>query len=227
MDERAQELLERIQRWALPEGPIECKGTWLRQVGEMRLGPDRPWFPFEGEQWFEGDGIEFRWKARARLAPLLRASVTDAFQGERGLLFARVLGILPMARSRGPATDKGEAMRGIAELPWRPMGFRESRRLIWRVHAPGRLHATYDDGRTRATVEFQVDQEGKVLGCIASDRPRPLGRMAMDTTWTTKASDYREFDHFRIPIRAEAAWVLPLGSFTYWRAEITDFKALR
>ena len=107
MDERAQELLERLRRAAMPEGPIECKGTWLRQVGEMRLAPDRPWFPFEAEQWFEGDGIEFRWKARAKMAPLLRASVTDAFQGGRGLLVARLLGVLPVARSRGPATDKG------------------------------------------------------------------------------------------------------------------------
>ena len=48
----------------------------------------------------------------AYIAPSVRAHVIDSFEGKRGMLTARVLGFVPVARSRGPATDKGEAMRG-------------------------------------------------------------------------------------------------------------------
>jgi len=63
MQELARGLLERIRRFAMPESMVACRGSWLRQEGQMRLAPDRPWLPFEAEQWFEGSGIDFRWKA--------------------------------------------------------------------------------------------------------------------------------------------------------------------
>jgi hypothetical protein len=105
-------LLERIRRCAMPDGTFECQGTWLQQEGEMRFTPNRPWLPFRAKQRFPGTGIDFRWEAQVRIAPSVRAHVIDSFEGGRGMLTARVLGFVPVARSRGPATDKGEAMRG-------------------------------------------------------------------------------------------------------------------
>jgi hypothetical protein len=124
---QASDLLERTRHCAMPEGTIACRGTWLRQEGEVRFAPNRPWLPLRAEQWFRGGGIDFRWEARVRMAPLVYAGVVDCFERGRGMLTARVLGIVPVARSWGPATDKGEAMRGLAELPWRPFAFAKLR----------------------------------------------------------------------------------------------------
>jgi hypothetical protein len=44
----------------------------------MRFAPDRPWLPFRAEQTFTGDGIDFRWEAQVRMAPLVRARVVDS-----------------------------------------------------------------------------------------------------------------------------------------------------
>jgi len=226
MDARAQELLDRIRCFAMPQGTIACRGTWLRQVGEMRFASDRPWFPFEAEQWFDGGGIDFRWKARAKMAPFVRATVTDAFEQGQGRLVARLFGVLPVAQSRGPETDTGEAMRGLAELPWRPYAFRESRWVTWSLMASGRLRGTYIEGGTRVSVEFDVDADGRVRGGFAPGRPRMVGKAVVETPWTGTFSDYVDFDQVRVPSRAEAAWVLPEGPFTYWRAKVTDFKVL-
>ena len=227
MEEPAHGLLERIQHFAMPEGVVECRGTWLRQVGEMRFAPDRPWLPFQAEQWFEGSGIEFRWQARVRMAPLVRAKVVDSFEGGRGALEARLLGIIPVARSRGPATDKAEAQRGLAELPWRPFAFREGPCLTWEARAADKLRAAFDDGRTNATVEFNLDAEGRVLGAAASNRPRVVGKSVVDTAWSGAFSEYRMFDRLRVPTHAEVTWRLPEGPFTYWRGRITEYRALR
>ena len=105
-------LLARIERFSMPSGPVRCRGSWLRQQGEMRFAPDRPWLPFEAEEWFLGSGVDFRWQAKVRMAPLFTASVVDTFQGGRGRLTARILGVFSVARSRGEATDKAEALRG-------------------------------------------------------------------------------------------------------------------
>ncbi len=220
-------LLERVRRFAMPEGADVCRGTWLRQRGEMRLARDGPWMPFEAEQSFEGSGIDFRWQARVRMAPLVRARVVDGFEHGRGALTAKVLGVIPVARSRGPATDVGEALRGVAELPWRPFAFREAPSFTWEAPDPDTLRVTYDDGGTRATLEFEVDGEGRVLGAAASSRPRLVGRAVANTPWSGAFGEYRTFDGLRVPTVAAVTWHLPEGPFTYWRGRVLDFRVLR
>ena len=220
-------LLERVRRFAMPEGPVECRGTWLRQQGEMRFAPDHPWLPFDAEEWFEGDGIDFRWEARVRMAPLLRAEVVDEYEAGRGRLVARILGIIPLARSQGPVADKGEALRGLSEIPWRPFGFRESPRFIWDAPAADRLRAHFNDGRTQVTGEFEVDAEGRVLGGGASSRPRMVGKSVVDTAWSGAFREYHLFEGLRVPTAAEATWNMPEGPFTYWRGRVTEFRVLR
>jgi hypothetical protein len=219
-------LLERIRHYAMPDGAFECQGTWLRQEGEMRLAPERPWLRFAAEEWFPGAGIEFRWWAKVRMAPFLRARVLDSFEGGRGMLTARVLGF-PIAESRGPATDKGEAMRGLAELPWRPFAFRDAPCLTWETVATDKLRGIFDDGSTQVAVEFEIDGEGCVLGGVASSRPRVVGKSLVETAWSGTFGGYRLFDGLRVPTTAEATWHLPEGPFTYWRGRVIDFRVLR
>ncbi len=226
MDHPTVELLERIRRFSMPGGAVECGGTWLRQVGEMRFAPDRPWLPFEAEQWFPGDGIDFRWRARVRMAPLLRATVVDAFEHGQGLLVARVLGLVPVARSRGPETDVGEAMRGLAELPWRPFAFREGPPFGWEARGASGLGATFDDGRTRVAVELEVDGDGCVRGVSVPGRPRGVGKATVATPWSGRFSEYRVLGGLRVPTAAEVSWTLPAGPFTYWRGRVTDLRLL-
>jgi hypothetical protein len=193
----------------------------------MRFAPGRPWMPFKAEQWFRGGGIEFRWQAWMRMAPLIRARVIDSFEGGRGRLMALVFGLVPVANSRGPTTDKGEAMRGLAELPWRPFAFRETPQLRWEITRTGKLRATFDDRRTQAAVEFEVDDEGKVRGGGTSSRARMVGKSLVETAWSGAFREYKMFDSVRVPTIAEATWHLPDGPFTYWRARVTDFRVLR
>jgi hypothetical protein len=226
MNEKAREVLERIRRYAMPDGEIECRGTFLRQEGEIRLAPDRPWLPFKAEQWFDGASIDFRWKAWAEMGPLLRIRAVDSFEAGRGALTVSAFGVVPIVRSLGPATDKGEALRGLAELPWRPFAFGEAPYLTWEAAGADKIRAIFDDGKTQAVAEFEVDAGGRVLGG-AANRPRSEGRSAVETKWSGVFGEYRMFGGMRVPASAEAAWHLPEGQFTYWRGRVTEFMVLR
>ncbi len=220
-------VIERVRRFAMPHGDVGVRGTWLRQRGEMRFAPDRRWVPFDAEQLFDGSGIDFRWVARVRMAPVVSASVVDAFQNGAGSLVARLLGIIPVARARGPETDAGEALRGLAELPWRPMAFRQAASLSFEAISPDRLRATFDNGKTCAAVEFDVDEDGRVLSVAAPSRPRVVGKHVMNVPWSGTFRDYQEFDGARVPTAAEVTWHLPEGPFTYWRGRVTEFRLIR
>ena len=100
MARTAEEMLEGVRRNALPRTAGEGRGTWLRQRGEIRLGSGK-WVPFRAEQRFDAVDLGFRWVAKARMAPLLRATVTDGFEHGRGFFEVRMFGF-PIQRAGGP-----------------------------------------------------------------------------------------------------------------------------
>lgn len=226
MQEQFHNLLERIRSCAMPEGPIECRGTWVRQSGEMRLAPGRPWVPFEAQEWFSGPGVDFRWQTWFRMAPLLPARIIDEFEAGKGSLTVSIFGLLPVVRARGVSIDKSEALRGLAELPWRPFAFREEPWLTWEAAAPAKLRAIFDDGKTNVSAEFDIDSTGQILGGSAT-RPRLAGKSFLDTTWSGSFGEYRMYDGLRVPSVAEVVWHLPDGLFPYWRGRIVEFRILR
>jgi hypothetical protein len=219
-------LVERIRDYAMPAGAIACRGTWLRQEGEMRFSPEKPWMRFHAEQWFPGNGIDFYWKAWVRMNALIRIRVIDSFADGKGSLTAAAFGVVPVARSRGPATDKGEAMRGLAELPWRPFAFGEASPLTWESAGNEELRVRFATARTRAAVLFEVDSAGRVQSALAPDRPRIVDGKAAETAWSGVFDDYRTFSGIRVPTFAQAAWLLPEGPFTYWRGRVSEFRVL-
>ncbi len=221
---QTQELLALVRRYCLPDEIPAIHGTWLRQRGEMRFAPDRPWMPFAAEQTFPGPGINFRWRARVKMKPLLAVRVVDAFLDGRGGLRASLLGLLPVAHAGGPAANRAEAQRGLAELPWRPQAFGEAENCTWESPDAETLRATFDDGTTTASVDFQIGYEGKVLGARVSSRARIVGKDTIPTAWSGVFGKYRRFDRVLIPSTAEAIWHLPDGPFPYWRAEVTDYR---
>ncbi len=91
----------------------------------------------------------------------------------------------------------------------------------------GKLAAAFDDGRTRAAVEFTVDDKGQVLGASAPDRPRAVGKLSVETPWSGSFGEYRTFDRVRIPSEAEVSWHLAEGQFTYWRGRILEARIER
>jgi hypothetical protein len=142
------------------------------------------------------------------------------------MLAAWVFGFIRIVRSRGPVTDKGEVMRVLSELPWRPFAFGEVQPLAWEALEGDKLRASFNDGTTHAAVIFDVDREGRVLGGVGADRPRLVGKSVVETGWPGTFGEYRMFDGVRIPTVAEAVWHLPDGPSTCWRGHVTEFRVL-
>ena len=77
------------------------------------------------------DRVEFSWRARFPLAPLVTLRVHDWYRAGESALEIRLFG-LPLKRLRGDAVTRGEAMRYLAELPWAPAAMALNTELEWR-----------------------------------------------------------------------------------------------
>jgi hypothetical protein len=197
----------------------------LTQEGLMWLRPGGPPRPFSATQEISVDRVEFTWRARFPLLPLLSLHVLDGLAAGAGELDVRFLG-LTLQRQRGPETSVGEAMRYLAELPWAPHAMTCNRDLHWRQDGPRSLAVSTPVAGQPTEVTFELDQAGDIVQASSAARPYRQGNAWTLAGWTGTFARYRTLGGIRMPTRAEVSWLLPEGRFVYFQARIRSAIAL-
>jgi len=197
-------------------GDGRARGVRLAQRGAMRMKPGGQWLDFSATQWMATREAAFVWRARVRMGPLLMVSVEDAYEDGRGRLDARLWGIVPVARGRGPDVDQGEVQRYLAELAWNPMAMAHNPALRFEERPDGSVRVTC--GPPAAHVDLFFDDAGDLVRTYTETRP--YGDQGA-TPWEGTFSRYRTLGGLRVPTHGEVRWLLPSGPFSYWRADLT------
>jgi hypothetical protein len=210
-------LLLDYYRRCVPDPPAEPRGTVFEQTGEIKLDPARPWTPFAAEQTHSAERVEFVWRARFKMAPLVTGVVEDAYEDGAGRLDAKLWSLVRIAHARGPEVDRGEAQRYLAELAWCPMAIVHNDELEFAQTADDVVRVWAGDEETYVDLAF--DSNGDIAGARAV-RPRDPDL----TPWEGRFTHYRDFGGIRAPSKGEVHWELEDGPFVYWRAEITSLR---
>src|SRR5208282_4073214 len=178
MQEQTRGLLERIRRFAMPEGEFKCGGVRLRQEGEMRLAPDRPWLPFWAEQWFACANVDFQWRAWMRMKPFMSVRVVDSFQNGRGTLIVSAFGLVRIVRSQGARDRQGRGSTRPCRVSMAPI--RVSRGGIFDLGSRGRRQTSRKIRRWQDPSDWRVPDRPRGEGAGRHNRPsthrRKIGR---------------------------------------------------
>lgn len=208
----------------LPGGAETPSRVRLTQTGEMVRRPGERPLEFTALQVLEVRTVEFEWRAAFGPNRFVRLSVVDRYRDGEGLLAARVWGLVPVMRSTGPDTDRGEAMRYLSELPWVPHAIGSNPQLSWRELEDGSVEVSTPVGGRPVTVRLSLDEAGLISG-VSGIRPRLAGKTSIETRFVGSFGDYVELGGIRVPGSAEVSWELPEAPFTYWRGELTSLSA--
>jgi hypothetical protein len=203
------------------QGSTTC--VHLKQTCEMRLSRGADWQPMTAQQSIAIRSAGFVWEARLAKGPLTVVRVLDAFTGGTGRLHVRLLGSIPIANALGPDTDRGEAMRYLAELPWAPDAMLHNPQLHWNVLGPKTVEVGLALPDGLATVRFTLDEAGDVVQVDAS---RPVGEKPGEPKlrpWRCHLGDYARLGGRRIPQTGEAGYLYDDGYEAYWRGRIVDY----
>jgi hypothetical protein len=225
MDPTASEILERVRHFALPGPTGPAWGMRLRQTGEIRLNLNRPWRSFEAHEDIDARKLEFRWAAKVRVAPMVHATMTEAFQDGHGSTEGRLLGV-QVQRAAGAEIDATQLIRLMSELIWCPMALGHPDLVFDSVDSRTLRVGLKHDGALRR-VTIRVDDVGRVLEAKAEGRPRLIGKATLAADWFGRFGDYKELDGVRMPVTSELAWALPDGRFTYLRGRIVEAGLIR
>jgi hypothetical protein len=203
---------------------VTVLGVRLRQRGLMWTRPGARPMRFVAVQQMAAGRVAFRWRARFGAGPLRPFVVTDAYEDGAGRLEGRLAGVR-LFRAAGPDVDRAQVMRYLAELAWLPDP-RAHPEVRWTDLGPDEAEVAADSAGGRAAVRLRLGAGGDVLEASAPDRPRSVDDGSVPTPWRGVFSDHGELGGVRVPRRAEVAWELPEGRFTYWRAEVTALEVV-
>jgi hypothetical protein len=216
-------LAQRYLGRALLEDRAGPESVRVEQTGEMWMKPGGRSRRFRAIEEFSVKAVQFTWEARFPLGPLLAMHVLDQYANGQGLLEGRFLG-RPLMRQSGSATNEGEAMRYLAELPWVPYAIRSNRELEWNEIDARTLEVATQVGQSRVAVRLGFDEAGDLIRAWTDARPHPEGEIFVPRPWGGVFYDFEVVGGLRIPRCAEVAWELPGGLFTYWQGEVSSVQ---
>lgn len=214
-----------------PGQPLVASAQVVHE-GEFDLGRDAPnWRPFRSQQWVAARGRPgFVWDARIAMLPLAPVHVHDAYVDGRGVLEAKLLGLVSVMRAEpSSALDQGELMRWVAEAAWYPTALLPSQGAQWSVAPDSSVRLAFADGDVRVSFRVTFDSAGRIAAVRAEDRFRETDAGPVPTPWEGRFWNYVRRDGMWVPLEGDVRWLLPEGPRAYWRGRITqlDYRFAR
>ena len=167
----------------------------------------------------------FDWDGRIAIMPGVHVRVHDAYVAGEGILHAAVLGVAPVADSRGSGEiARGELMRFLAEAAWYPTALLPGQGIRWEAVDDQSARATLKDGDLSVTLLFRFGGDGLIDTVHAEARGRMVNGTPAPTPWQGRFWNYAVRDGMRVPLDGEVAWLLPEGPMPYWRGHVTDLR---
>lgn len=205
-----------------PGQPLILRAEFAHE-GRFDMGRGAPaWKAFTSGQTVSAARPGFLWDGRIALFPGLPVRVIDAFVAGEGILTARLLGLVPLARLRGGgALAEGELLRWLAEAPWYPTALLPGQGVSWTALDDHSAMASVTDGAVTARLLYRFGTDGLPVSVHADARARSVGDRLIPTPWDGRFWAYAWRSGLLIPTEGEVAWRLPEGPAPYWRGTLT------
>jgi hypothetical protein len=182
------------------------------------------WRPLRATQHFVTRRPGFVWDARITMAPMLPASVRDAYIDGRGAMQASLYGVYSLAdQVDKPELNSGALQRFLGEAVWFPTALLPSPTVTWQPRDNQSAVVTLHDHGTSVALLFEFDDTGMVR-TISGDRYKEANGAYVMQGWEIACDEAAERGGMLIPLRCEVAWVDGGVRQPYWRGRITAIE---
>jgi hypothetical protein len=216
--------VQRYFRAVLKDGQPLITAVTIEMAGSFNMAPKGDqWKPFTARQRVSTRRPGFLWDAAIALAPGVTVHVVDSYIAGRGLLRAKLQGLVTMAELQGDGDiARGEFMRWFAEVLWYPTALLPSQGVRWEAVDDRSANATLVDGPLSLTLLFRFDEAGLITSFRAEARGSMVDDQLVMAPWEGSWSDYRVVDGVRVPFKGEVAWMRPEGRKPYFIGTVTS-----
>jgi hypothetical protein len=214
-----------VRRWLEASGVVgrpRASTARLKQRGEFRTAPDKPWMPVVAEQYYSVDPPGFVWRVNARMMRVLPLAGRDRHADGHGDFLIKAASLVTVAHGVGPEVDQATLLRYLGEIVWFPSGALD-KSITWEAIDARSARATISHAGVTATAVFEFDERGRLTKQTA-DRYMSSGGASRLEKWVIPVTEWRKVRGVELPVRGNAIWKLAGGDFDYFRWEILDVE---
>ena len=214
-----------VRRWLALSGTVgrpRATTVRLKQRGEMRTGPDKPWMPVAAEQYFSVAPPGFVWGVKARMMGVLPIAGRDRYADGHGHMLIKLASVLTVADGVGAEIDQGTVLRYLGEIIWFPSAALTDI-ISWEAIDERSARATMAHAGVSASAVFAFDEHGRFASLTADRYMSSEGGPRLEK-WVIPATEWRTVRGIEMPVRGHAVWKLAAGDFDYYRWEILDVE---
>jgi len=223
-----------VQRWLSRSGCVgrpPIRTAIFHQSGAMRLKPEATaWIPSASTQTTSVAQPAFVWSVSMMMGPVPVLG-RDLFQHGQGSMLITAAGLVPFVNvGPHPKINQSALQRYLGEICWLPSAALAPY-ITWQSvdSEPNSARATMrvpdgDGGGSGAPIVgsavFRFTPEGDLLQFVAPRYKEITDAVPLE--WRADATDWAEFEGFRIPTKLDATWMLPAGPFTWFKFDMID-----
>jgi hypothetical protein len=214
-----------VRRWLHRSGAVghaRAATVRLRQRGQLRTAPDKPWMPVAAKQYFSVEPPGFVWSVDARMMHVLPIAGRDRYRDGHGEMLIKLASLVTVADGAGAETDQAALLRYLGEIVWFPSAAL-SDRITWEAIDERSARATMRDGGVTVSAVFTFDDRGRFTS-LTADRYMGVGSKSTLERWFIPATAWRSVRGIEMPVRGDVVWKLAGGDFDYYRWEILDVE---
>jgi hypothetical protein len=209
----------RYLKAAVTDGHPTVRSAVATQEAEFFI--NGAWRPLAARQHFTTGPPGFVWDARIEMAPLLPASVRDAYVDGRGAMQASMFGLYSLADQVGqPELNAGALQRYLGEAVWFPTALLPSPSVAWRPRDDRSAVVTLRDGDVTVSLTYEFNDRD-LVSRITGDRYKEGGGAYSVQPWQIECDEHAGRDGMVIPLRCEVSWIDGGLAQPYWRGRIT------
>ncbi|MEL7564238.1 MAG: DUF6544 family protein [Dehalobacterium sp.] len=214
-----------VQKWLESSqviGKQKVRTVRLKQKGLIRIREGQSWMPTEAEQYFTIDKPGFIWQAKIKAAPFLYIVGRDKYYEGKGNMLIKLLSLISVADARGKELDQGALLRYLAETMWFPSAALSNYIKLEEIDSNS-AKATMSYGGVTASGIFLFNEKYEIISFVAQ-RYMEINQKYSLETWFPVVKEYKDFNGYRLPSKAEVIWKLKTGDFKWYQLEIIDIE---
>lgn len=210
-----------FEKSLLAEAPAH---VFYRQEGKLRSPSNNSkWMNFGANQKLSLSPLAFEWKAKIKLLPFLKLSVTDTYHGQRAYSRLAFAGLPFRQEQGGEPHDLGALHRLLAEGVWLPSLLLPSENVLWDPLSETEAMVALIEGSRQVEGLFEFNSAGDIVSFYTPDRWGAFKDGFHKAPWKGEYSDYIMENGIRFPQKAKASWMLGDEWQTVWEARISLF----
>ena len=203
-------------------GKLPIRITKLNQSGWIRLKPDQAeWTQSPSEQIINLAAPSFVWNVRMSLQGMPVLGMDQFIRGQ-GSMWITLFGLIPIARvGPQPKINQSALLRFLGEIVWTPTAAL-SPWVEWMAIDERSARARMSVDGVSGEAVFHFSESGDVERFVALRYKKITD--VRPTEWRADIKAVQTFQGIRIPSAIEATWILPEGTFTWYKFEITHLE---